>query len=190
VAGHETLANVLMWLYYHVAEQPALQQALYCESAAQLQGRLPELVDLEQLPFALQCFKETLRLYPSVFTIGRQTVSEIDLGGYVIPANTWVVVSPYSVHRKAQVFTDPNHFNPERFAHDGEKVWPRGSYIPFGYGPRTCIGNALALMEGHIITAHLAQRVRLIREDKQPISIAPMITLNPERPVLMRVERL
>lgn len=190
VAGHETLATVLTWLYYHVAEQPAVQQALHCEASAHLQGRLPTLADLEQLPLALQCFKEALRLYPSVFTIGRQTVEDIDLAEYVIPANMWVVVSPYSVHRKAQVFTDPDHFNPDRFAHDREKSWARGSYIPFGYGPRTCIGNSLALMEGHIIAAHLAQRVRLQRVDPQPIHIAPLITLNPERPVLMRVERV
>ncbi len=190
VAGHETISAVLTWLHYHVARQPMLQEALQREAYMQLGGRTPLLADMANLPLAQQTYKEALRMYPSGFTIGRQTTHEIDLCGYRIPANTWVMVSPYSAHRNPEIFDSPEEFRPERFTPEREQALPRGGYLPFGLGPRTCIGSAFAMMEGQIIVSHLAQHVRLCPLDSQPVNIAPMITLNPDRPILMRVERI
>lgn len=190
VAGHETIATVLTWLYYLLADSPETQTRLEGEARLALQGRPPAFDDLAQLPLAMQVYKEAMRLYPGGFTIGRQAKRDVDIGGYVIPAQSWVMVSPYSVHRNPTIFAEPEAFVPDRFLPEREKALPRGAYLPFGLGPRVCIGNAFALMEGQTIVAHLAQRVRLHRTSDTPVGIAPMIALNPDRPILMRVERV
>jgi cytochrome P450 len=190
VAGHETVATVLTWLHYALARQPELQTALAEASHATLAGRTPGFDDLPKLTLALQSYKEAMRLYPGGFTIGRQAICDVPIGEFVIPSGAWVMVSPFSVQRNPEIFANPERFDPERFTAEREKALPKGAYLPFGLGARTCIGNTFALMEGHTVVAALAQKVRLIDETDGPVGIRPMIALSPDRPITVRVRRL
>jgi cytochrome P450 len=187
VAGHETVATVMTWLVYLLARHPELQERVAAEAHAALAGGAPTFETLPQLPYALQSYKEAMRLYPGGFTIGRQAMHAIEIGGYEIPAGAWVMVSPYAVQRNPDNFADPERFEPARFESAAEKAIPKGAYLPFGLGNRVCIGSQFALMEGQTIIAALAQRVRFIDQTRETAGIMPMIALSPDRPIMMRV---
>ncbi len=188
VAGHETVATVLTWLFYLVSRHPEVQRALEHEAAEAHDDPAAGLPF--HRPYALRVYKETMRLYPAGFTIGRQAVRDVSLGGYVIPAGSWVMISPYSVHRNPAIFPDPERFDPERFTPENERALPRAGYIPFGIGPRTCIGNQFAMMEGQLIVSTFAKHVRLNSVGTDEVGIAPLVTLRPDRKIEMRVEKL
>jgi cytochrome P450 len=130
-----------------------------------------------------------MRLYPGGFTIGRQAIEAVDIGGYTIPAEAWVMVSPFSVQRMPETFPDPERFDPDRFANDAERSWQRGAYLPFGLGARTCIGSQFAVMEGHTVVSTLTQAVQFESVSTEPVSVRPMIALSPDRPIYMRIRQ-
>jgi cytochrome P450 len=186
VAGHETVATVLTWLFYLVAQHPDVRERLEDEARAAGDADLATA----PRPYTLQVYKEVMRLYPGGFTIGRQAICDVSIGEWTIPAGAWVVISPYSVHRNPRIFPNPERFDPERFAPHNEQKLPRASYIPFGVGPRTCIGSQFALMEGQLVVSTFARHVRLTLTDQSPVDISPQITLRPSRKIEMRVEKL
>jgi cytochrome P450 len=190
VAGHETVATVLTWLFYLVSQHPEVGAALEQEAKAAGDGDAPDGGSLAGRPYALRVYKEAMRLYPGGFTIGRQATQDVPLGGYLIPAGAWVMISPYSVHRNPAIFPDPERFDPDRFAPENELRLPRASYIPFGLGPRACIGGQFALMEGQVIVSTLARHIRLTSVTPGPVGISPLVTLRPDRKIEMRVQRL
>lgn len=189
VAGHETVATVLTWLVYLVARDDTVRVRLEVEARRELSDTAPLLDALPRLPYALQVFKEAMRLYPSGFTIGRQAAEAVQLGGFDVPQGAWVMVSPYSVQRNAAIFPDPARFDPDRFLGEAERALPKGAYLPFGLGARACIGAQFALMEGHTVVAALARQIRLIDETAGTAGIRPMIALSPDRTIVMRVAR-
>ena len=190
VAGHETVATALTWTFYLLGQHPADAERMRAEALGALGDRQVAFGDLERLPWALQVFKETMRLYPAAFVIGREARQNVTLGDYRIDAGAWVMICPYTSHRDPGAFSNPMRFDPARFAPAAERALPRGAYIPFGAGPRVCIGNQFALLEAQIILATIARQFKLIPVDSRPMGLRPMITLNPDRPVLMRVDRL
>ncbi len=187
VAGHETVATALAWTLHLISRNPEVGEHLRDEVDATAGQRRIAFGDLPGLPLALQVFKESMRLYPAAFVIGREARQSVHLGEYRIPAGAWVMVCPFTAHRDPRAFKDPERFDPARFAIDRERAIPRGAYIPFGAGPRTCIGNQFALMEAQIILATFAQRATITAVDGDPIGLRPMITLNPDRPVRLRL---
>jgi cytochrome P450 len=190
VAGHETTAMALTWSFHLLGQHPEVAERLNAELERVLGGRTPAYADLAALPYTLQVFKEAMRLYPPAFIFGRFSTRPVDIGGWRLPAGTWVLISPYAVHRRPELFPDPERFDPARFAPEAEKRLPRHAYIPFGGGPRVCIGNHFALMEGQIMLATLAQRVRLTHVPGQRVATEPLITLRPRGCVEMRVRRI
>ena len=190
VAGHETVATALTWTFHLLGQYPQAAERLRTEAQVALEDRLAAFGDLERLPWALQVFKESMRLYPAAFVIGREARQRVDLGEFRIAAGTWVMICPYTSHRDPRAWANPLGFDPDRFAPAAERAIPRGAYIPFGAGPRVCIGNQFALLEAQIILATIARQFRLTPVDDRPMGIRPMITLNPDRPVMMRVEQL
>jgi cytochrome P450 len=191
LAGHETTANALTWTWYLLGKHPEIYDRLIAEARTVLGGRTPTYEDLARLPFALQVFKEALRLYPPAYMIARQAMRETTLGGFRIPARAVVFLSPYLMHRDPAHFPDPERFDPERWADpEMEKRLPRWAYLPFGGGPRICIGSSFALMEGHMIVATLANQVRFAQVSDAPVETEPLITLRPRGAVPMRAERL
>ncbi|MBC8102602.1 MAG: cytochrome P450 [Cytophagales bacterium] len=180
LAGHETTSNALTWTWYLLAKHPLIYAKVQAEVDEVLGGRTPTYDDLSRLPVTLQVLKESLRLYPPVYAIVRQATTDTQLGGKRIPARAIVLVSPYLLHRRPETFPEPDRFLPERWTAPFEKSLPRHAYLPFGGGPRICIGAAFALMEGHLLLATLAQRITFrLPHTGYEATPEPLITLRP-----------
>jgi cytochrome P450 len=156
-----------------------------------LQGRLPTYADLVNLPYCLQVFKETLRLYPPAYALTRVALHDIELNEYQVHKGESVMIPIYVLHRRSDFYPDPETFDPERFTPEREKQLPRYAYVPFGAGPRICIGNHFAMMEGHLLLATLAQRVTFELIPGQKIVPDPQktITIRPINGVQVKVHR-
>lgn len=190
LAGHETTANGLAWALYLLSRNPDKYQKLRDEAVNVLGGRTPAFDDLLRLPYALQVFKESLRLYPPAYVFGRIAMRNVTICDYAIPSGVAVAISPYVLHRRADNFPEPEQFIPERFTPEAEAQLPKYAYLPFGGGPRVCIGNQFALMEGQLILATLAQRVRFELAPGQRIEPEPLVTLRPRGGIRMVVRCL
>lgn len=189
LAGHETTASALAWTWHLLATNPVQYERVRHEVSMHLQGRTPTYADLAMLPYTLQVFKESLRLYPPAYVIGRQAVADVEVGGHRLPADTIVLISAYAMHRTPKYFPDPERFDPERFAGDAEAALPRFAFMPFGGGPRVCLGPHLALMEAHLILAALVQRVQFHLVAHQHVIPEPLISLRPKYGIKMTVRR-
>ena len=185
-AGHETTASLLSWAWAFLDAEPGVRTRLEDELSAVLDGRRPTFADLEGLPFAAQVLDETMRLRPPVYAIGRIAERDVMIGDVQIPAGTTVGVNVYGIHRLPGLFDEPERFSPERMAVDRKEALPRGAYMPFGAGPRVCIGAHFAVMEAQLLLAATAQRWRLERVIKREPRARPLITLRPE-PFHMRI---
>ena len=190
LAGHETTANALAWSFYLLGRHRDVAERLATEARAVLGGRSPTMDDLPRLPTALMILKEAMRLYPPAYMVGRQAERDVTIGGVELRRGSTIFVNIYAMHRRADYFEAPDQFRPERFAPDREKLLPKGAYLPFGGGPRICIGNHFALMEGQLILAALAQRLRFVPVDDRAVEPEPLITLRPKGGLPMRVERI
>lgn len=167
VAGHDTTSASLAWLWYAVSTHPEVEQRILAEVAS-LQGQPPTYEDLPRLKYTEMTVKEVMRLYPaSYFLFGREAVEDVELGGYPMRKGAWIFIAPYIVHRDPRLFADPEKFDPERFAPGRFEEIPPYSYIPFGGGPRICIGNAFAVMEMTLLTATVLQKYRLQLDQAQ-----------------------
>jgi len=190
LAGHETTANALAWSFHLLGRHRDVAERLAAEARAVLGGRAPTMDDLSRLPTALMVLKETMRLYPPAYMVGRQAERDVPLGPYTLHKGATVFVNIYAMHRRADYFAAPDEFRPERFAPEREKLLSRGAYLPFGGGPRICIGNHFALMEGQLLLAALAQRLRFEPLDDRAVEPEPLVTLRPKGGLPMRVRRI
>ena len=188
IAGHETAANTLSWAWIVLAEEPGVEAALHEELDRVLAGRTPSAADFKSLPYTEAVIKETLRLYPPAFTFMRSCIADTTLGEFELTAGLDVSLVPYATHRDARFFPDPERFDPMRFLGERGAELDRYAWIPFGGGPRVCVGNAFALMETTLVLATIAQRHRLRLEAGQTIRPVPGVTLRPSGPVRMQLE--
>lgn len=188
-AGHETMSSALSWALYLLAHHPAYRNRLQQEVDAVLAGRSPTSADLPRLPYTMQVFKETLRLYPSGAVLLRVALRDTDIAGYHVRKGTLVLVSEYVLHRRPDSFPDPERFDPERFVPEREQRLPRHAYIPFAAGHRSCIGKHLTLIEGPLVLATLAQRVQLDLLTAREVVPEFVGTLRPRDPIPARVSR-
>lgn len=186
LAGHETTANALTWAWVLLAQHPEVEAKLHAELDAVLNGEKPKLEHVKQLPYTGMVVKETLRLYPPIPEVARQALEDVPLGRYVIPEGTIVLLPIYALHHDPRWFGDPDAFRPERFA-DGARALPKGVYLPFGGGPRVCIGNAFAQLEATLLLATLAQRYRLSLEPGRSVIPEATLTLRPKGDLVMRL---
>jgi cytochrome P450 len=189
LAGHETVANALAWAFYLLSSHPELEARLRAEVEGVLGGRTPAYEDLPKLPLALATLKETLRLYPPAYLLGRLAARDIELGPHTVRKGTFIMINIYAMQRRADLFDDPDAFRPERFLGAAEARIPRGAYVPFGAGARVCIGNHFALMEASLMLATLVQRVTFTRTEAGRVEPEPLVTLRPARGLGVRVER-
>ena len=191
IAGHETAANTLAWSWILLAKDAAVRATLDEELTRVLgpagpSRRLPETSDYRTLRYTEAAVKEALRLFPPAFTVMRTAVADTDVGGFAIPAGTDVSLVPYATHRDARFFPDPERFDPTRFL--GESEPDRYTWLPFGGGPRVCVGNAFAMMETTLVLATIASRFRpVLAEGVEPVPV-PGVTLRPSGPLRMRLE--
>jgi cytochrome P450 len=180
LAGHETTANTLSWTWMLLAQHPQVYQTLMDELRTVLAGRAPTTMDLPQLTYSTWIIKEAMRLYPPITDVSREATQVCQIGGYAIPKGTTLILSQWVMHHHASYFSDPDLFQPERWANDLEKQLPRGVYFPFSDGPRVCIGKNFALMEAVLILATIAQKFQLELLPGQTIELQPSLTLRPK----------
>jgi cytochrome P450 len=184
LAGHETTANGLIWSLSMLSQHPEVAQKLAAE-ADKLGGRAPRFEDLPALPYALCVFKEAMRLYPPAYLVGRSALIDTRIGVHRIARGQLVFVNTYGIQRRADLFPEPLAFRPERFLDGAERRLPKGAYIPFGGGPRICVGNHFALMEAQLVLARLAQRYQLAGAVERLADPEPLVTLRPKQEVFM-----
>lgn len=184
-AGHETTANALTWTFYLLSTHPAVERKLQEELASVLGGRAPDLADLERLPYLRWVIKESMRIFPPVWTIGRNAIEDDSIDGYLIPKGSIVMASPYVTHRHPGLWPNPEGFDPERFGTAEVAALPRFAYFPFGGGPHQCIGNNFALMEAELVLATVLSRFRLDLVPGYPVDMEPTITLRPRHGMSM-----
>lgn len=189
LAGHETTALALTWCWYLLAQHPQVEAHLHAELDEVLNGRAPSFEDVPRLRYTEQVFAETLRLYPPAWLFGRASLVDHEIGGYRIPAGTTVIISPYVTHRDARHWPDPLRFDPDRWTPEASEARPKFAYVPFGGGPRLCIGEQFAWMEGMLAVATLARTWRLRLMPGQRVEPKPMITLRPKGGMKMLLER-
>ena len=189
-AGHETTAHTLSFALYALARNPTVRMRLEQEVDAVLEGTTARVSDLERLPYTRAVLDECMRLYPAAPNLVPRAVStEFELGGYSLKAPSSIMVSIFNIHRNPDFWPNPTRFDPERFL-DGNKSTHRLAFMPFGAGARKCIGNNLAVMEGQLILATLAQRFRfsLERPDTAPPVLEQSITLRPKGGMRLRLD--
>jgi cytochrome P450 len=190
LAGHETTANALTWTWYLLSEHPGAEARLHEEIDAVLEdGRLPTFEDMSRLRYTEMVLAEAMRLYPPAWALGRLSINDYEIGGYLIPPRSLVLMSPYVMHRDERYFPEPTRFDPERWTTAERESRPQFSYFPFGGGARRCIGEGFARMEGVLLIATLAQRWRLRHVQTHRIALQPAITLRPKHGMSMTLER-
>jgi cytochrome P450 len=189
LAGQETTSLALTWTWYLLSQHADVRQRLETELDTALSGRSPEYADLSALPYARQVIDEAMRLYPPAWGFSRQALADDELGGFRLPRGWLAFVIPYVLHRLPAYWEDPERFDPDRFSPERSAERPKFVYLPFGAGPRQCIGNQFALIESHLIVATLAQRFRLRLAPGHPVEAWPLITLRPRFGMPMTIER-
>ena len=189
LAGHETTALSLMYGAYLLATHPVESRALAHEIDAVLGGRPARADDLERLPYLDAVVRETLRLYPPAYALGREVVEPFELGGYTLPVGAQIAVVPFAMHRNRRFWKEPERFRPERWLDGETRNLPRYAYMPFGGGHRVCIGNHFASVELSLVLATLVQQVRLEVRPKLRLRLRPVITLRVPSGLRVKVRR-
>jgi cytochrome P450 len=188
-AGQETTATLLTWTWYLLSRHPEVEEKLVEELDLVLAGRAPVMADLAKLPYTEMVIREALRLYPPAPMFGREPIEDVSIGGYDVPKGSLIVVNTYALQRDARFFEDPESYHPERFASGWEARIPRYAYLPFGGGPRVCIGGAFAMMEARLVLATVAQRYKLSLDSPEEIAPVQLVTLRPGRPIRVSLEK-
>ena len=189
MAGHETTSLALSWTWYLLSQHPAVEAKLHEELDEVLGGRTPRYEDIADLRYTRMVIEESMRLYPPAHTTGRQPIAADEILGHRIPAGAEVLIMPWLIHRKPSLWENPERFEPERFTPERTAARPRFAYIPFGAGPRICIGAAFAMTEAILILATIAQRYRLHLKPDHPVEPQGLITLRPRYGLKMILER-
>jgi cytochrome P450 len=189
LAGHETTANALTWTWYLLSQNPEAEAKLHEELDGVLKGRLPTFEDVAQLKYTEMVLAESMRLYPPAWALGRLAIEEFEIAGYVVPRKSLVLMSQFVMHRDPRYFPEPLRFDPDRWIAAAREARPQFSYFPFGGGPRRCIGEGFAWMEGILLLATLAQQWQTRLVPNHPVALKPVITLRPKYGMRMTVGR-
>lgn len=189
LAGHETSANALGWTWYLLTQHPEDEERLHAELDQILAGRIPTVEDLPQLNYTRMVLEEAMRLYPPAWQLMRRAIQDDEIDGYHIPANFYILWSPYISHRHPDFWEKPEQFDPEHFSTERSATRPRHAYIPFSSGPRICPANTFAMTEMQLILATIAQQYRVSLAPGHRVKLEPMLTLRPKNGVLVSIER-
>jgi cytochrome P450 len=188
LAGHETTALTLSWAWYLIAHNPEVEQKFHQELDQVLGGRAPTAEDLMQLKYTEMIAKESMRLYPPAYGVGREALEDCEIGGFRIPRGSQVFMFQWVTQRDPRFFPEPDEFKPERWTEDFVSALPKYAYFPFGGGPRICIGNYFAMMEVVLLMATIGQRFRFSLVQDQPVDLFPAMSLRPKEGIKVLVE--
>ena len=187
VAGHETVASSLTWTWWLLGSHQDIQRKVHQEVDEVLNGREPNVKDVENLKYTKAVVDEALRIFPPGWVVSRRALEKDNLGGYEIPENAVIIISPWTTHRHPASWTNSEKFEPERFLPDAPTP-EKGTYLPFGIGPRMCIGKDFALLESVLLIARVAQSWNLKPAGQTPIPKA-LVMVRPEGGLPMFIER-
>jgi cytochrome P450 len=185
LAGHETTALMLTYTVHLLCRFPYALEPIREQLDAVLGDRRPTVEDLSELDEVEHLVKESLRLYPPAGIIGREAIEEDDIGGYDIHVGDQVLISIWALHHDERFFDDPWSFDPSRWSPEMEKALPRSSFMPFGGGARTCIGDAFAMMEGRLVMSRLLQKLEFEALDASEPSLELAITMRPTEDIMV-----
>lgn len=177
LAGHETTSSTLGWALHLLDRHPDVRLRLREEVLRVVGDRQPGFADLESLPYTSMVLQETMRLFPPVWILTRRAVGDDEIGGYHVPGGSDVLICPYTLHRHPALWADPDRFDPGRFDPARTTNRPRYAYLPFGAGPRFCVGNHLGLLEATLVLATLVRDLRLERVPTHEAVAEPMLSL-------------
>ena len=189
LAGYETITNTLTWTWYLLSEHPEIEKKLHEELDRVLEGRLPGMEDLMKMPYLNKILTESMRLYPAAWMVARESVEECQIGGYRIPPGSVLFMCPFVTHRHPKYYKDPEKFDPDRWTPQFREALPRLAYYTFGAGPRQCIGEAYAMMEGALLIAAIAQKWKLKMTPNHPVKIQANVTIRPKYGMPMQLEK-
>jgi cytochrome P450 len=193
LAGHETTSNALTWTFYLLSQNPTADDRLYAELCSVLGDkntkRILTVEDIPNLVYTEKVFRESMRLYPPAWTIGRKVVNDYKVGKYTIPARSIILMSQYVMHHDSRYFSDPDVFYPDRWTKEAKLQLPRFSYFPFGGGIRGCVGEPFAWMEGILLLATICRQWRMHHDTGHKVGLKPLITLRPKYGMHMKLER-
>jgi cytochrome P450 len=179
LAGHETTALALSWSWNLLARYPEVEKKFHEELAEVLSDRPPTFADLPRLKYTEKVVKETMRLYPPAYGLGREAIKECELSGFRLPAKSQIFAFQWVTQRDPRYFDEPELFNPDRWTEEFTTKLPKYAYFPFGGGPRVCIGNSFAMMEIILCLATIGQRFKLALVSDHPIELLPAMSLRP-----------
>jgi cytochrome P450 len=211
LAGHETTANALTWTFYLLSQHPDVERRLDEELCSVLgrqnnnnddnggglnrskdctdTPRLPTIPDITKLDYTEKVLRESMRLYPPAWTLGRQALTDYAIDKYVIPSGSIVLMSQYAMHRNPKYFPNPEDFDPDRWTKEFKSVLPRFSYFPFGGGIRGCVGEPFAWIEGILVIATIYRKWKMHHDPEHKVDLKPLITLRPKYGMRMKLER-
>jgi cytochrome P450 len=189
LAGHETTANALVWSWYELGRNPDVLARVRQELAEVVGDRNMTVDDLPKLPFLLATIEEAMRLHPPVYMTGRQLIRDLEIGGHKIPEGSTLLIYIRGMHRRGDYFPSPLAFKPERMLPEAKKARPRHHYMPFGAGPRVCIGAHFALMEAQLCLGTMVQRAKL-RPLSTHVVPEPLVTLRPRGGLPTKVDAI
>jgi cytochrome P450 len=190
MAGHVTTAITIACAVWLLAQNPEVESRLHEEIDERLGKRSPTAADAAALPFCQMILLETLRLYPPVWILGRQTLSEVTLGRYTFPTGALILIVPWLLHRDSRYFREPEKFEPERWRNDARSGLPRCCYLPFSIGSRSCVGEQFAMMEATLTLALIAQRWKFRELPSKPDpGWTPQIVYWPRRGIRLLAQR-
>lgn len=185
VPGHESTANTLSWACYQMSLNPEIEKKNFEELNKVLKGAELTFQNLQELKYIDQIIMETLRMYPPVWNNSRVAIKKDEIGGYPIVPGTTVIICPYALHRNPQFWQNPEQFNPQRFEPDKLKTINPYVYLPFGVGPRKCIGAGFAILEIKLALAMITQKFRMKLLNKEDVKVRTLISLPPQDPIVM-----
>lgn len=190
LAGHETVSNTMTWTWYLLSENPVCEAKLHAEIDSVLQGQLPTLDNLTKLTYTMQVIKESMRLIPSVWTLsGRVCKKEIQLDDYVIPAGATMFLPMWVLNKDEKAYPSPETFDPERFSTENEKLLPKDQFMPYGSGPRICVGLNFANLEAQLLLASIAQKFSFKVDKSVPVIPEYLLTVSPKHGVHVEVKK-
>jgi cytochrome P450 len=190
LAGHETTALALSWTWFLLGQHPDAQSRMAAEIAEVLGDRPARADDLPTLKFTESVVTEAMRLYPPAWAIGRESTQPFELGGYSFLAGTTIFIIPWVLHRDSRYFEEPEAFRPERWMGSLARELPRFAYMPFGGGPRICIGQRFAMIEAVLVLTTMAQRFSMEWQPDRKITPFPSITLRPNGGVWLKIKAI
>ncbi len=188
LAGHETTALTLSWIWYLLAQNPGVERKFHAELEEMLGGRLPQMEDLSGLKYSDMIAREAMRLYPPAYGLGREAIEDCEIGGYLVPRKTQVFMFQWATQRDPRFFEEPDRFYPERWTEGFIERLPKYAYFPFGGGPRFCLGSSFAMMEILLVMATIGQRFRFSTKPDQRVELLPAMSLRPKDGIKVIVE--